>query len=204
MGTTHYSKNSTGKVTGPACSSQQTNVSLAHRQMLSNSTGASEPLSLDKQHTSSDVKNPSIAKVIPFSHQPTVNGSKPTVSAGTSLVTWKSSTDTNFHVKPEGDALLQCNSMLSNVTKVDGSQVSIPGQQCLASEDGLMTVFAPTKDGQLRPICKTICSCQLRQRALKYADKGKTKDDSIVIDSDEEEVDKNITAADTLNNQGIL
>ena len=200
-GSPHYSNNSIAKVVSSMGSPQGTNISVAQKEPHCNS-GAGAPLSLDKQHSTADVKNPSVAKVVPFSHQP--SGSKSTVSACTSSVTANNSTVTNFQVKPEGQTVSQCNALSNNVTRISGSQVAIAGQQCVASEDGTMTVFAPSEDGQLRPTCKIICSCQLRQRALKYGDKGKTKDDCIVIDSDEEEEEKNVEDAETLNNQGIL
>ena len=90
------------------------------------------------------------------------------------------------------------------MTTPSGSQMSIGTPPCLASQDGIMTVFAPMSDGQMRPICRTICSCQLRKRAMKYGDKGKTKDDSIIIDSDEEGDSKSSEGVDSVNKQGIL
>ena len=94
--------------------------------------------------------------------------------------------------------------VLNLPSKIIGSQESTGSQTCLAPEGGLMTVFAPTADGQMLPICTTICSCELRKRALKYADKGKTKGDSIVIDSDEEDDKKNNVVVDSVNKQGIV
>ena len=82
------------------------------------------------------------------------------------------------------------------------TSVDISESQCPAPDGGMMTVFAHFEDGQVRPIMRTICSCQLRKRALKYADKGKTKTDSIVLDSDEEE-EKNSVAAGSVGDQGI-
>ena len=67
-----------------------------------------------------------------------------------------------------------------------------------------MTVCARDEDGHLQPIFTTICSCQLRKRALKYADKGTTRGDSIVIDSDEEEDSKSNIATIKLVNEGIF
>lgn len=91
------------------------------------------------------------------------------------------------------------------MTENSGSQESTGTQTLcpLALEDGIGFVFTSTPDGQLKPICKTICSCQLRQRALKYVDKGKSKDDSIVIDSDEEDEKKDNVVVDSVDKQGI-
>ena len=95
--------------------------------------------------------------------------------------------------------------MVLNLTsKITGYQESTGSDTCLAPEGGVMTVYAPTADGQMRPICTTICSCELRKRSLKYADKGKTKGDSIVIDSDEEDDKKNNVDVDFVNRQGIV
>lgn len=182
---------------GSSCSSQQTSTSLTCKHVHPNSSGISgQPLG-DKQ-TTSDVKNPSIVKVAPFSHQPSPNCTNSSVSSSSSSVPLNSSSiETNSQVKPEGQMVLNLPS------KINGSQESNGSQTCLAPEGGVMTVYASTADGQMQPICTTICSCQLRKRALKYVDKGKTKDDSIVIDSDEEDGKKNDVVADSVNKQGI-
>ena len=178
-----------------ACS-PQINESVECGQTNSNSTSSNELLSLDKQHASSDVKNPSVAKVVPFSHQPSLNTVKCSVGVCTTSATLTGSTASSSQIKSEVQTVSQCSSLLSHV--------NIPAFQYLASEDGLMTILAPTEDGQMQPLVKTICSCQLRQRALKYVDKGKTKDTSIIIDSDEEEDKNDVAPADSLNNQGIF
>lgn len=168
--------------------------------MHPNSTGSSGLPSVDKQ-TTSDVKNPSIVKVAPFSHQPSPNCTKSSVSTSSSSLSPNSSTvETNSQVKTENPMVLN---LSSKITETIGSEESTGGQTCLAPDGGLMTVFAPTEDGQMRPICTTICSCQLRKRALKYIDKGKTKDDSIVIDSDEEDDKKNDMGVESINKKGI-
>lgn len=195
-GRPNFGKNSTTKMLDSACSSQQTKTGLVYRHQTS--TGSSDLPSVDKQ-TTSDVKNPSIVKVAPFSHQPSPNCAKSSVGTSSSSITPNNSTiETNAQVKPENQMVLHLQSKITGAT-----EESTEGETCLAPDGGLMTVFAPTADGQMRPICRTICSCQLRKRAEKYIDKGKTKDDSIVIDSDEEDDKKNDVAVDTINKQGI-
>lgn len=182
-----------------ACSSQQTNTSLGCRHTHTNTTGCRDSPSIEKQTTSSDVKNPSVVKVAPFSHQPSPNSAKSSVvTSSSSSIQNSSSIETNSQVKPEDQIVMR---LLSKVAGASGSDESVGNQTCLAPDGELMTVFAPTADGQMRPICRTICSCQLRKRALKYRDKGKTKDDSILIDSDNE--DENRNPIDSVNNQGI-
>ena len=205
MGSPHYSHNAMAKVTDSACSSEKTNASLSQRQTYSTSTGVSEPLSLDKQHVSLDSKNPSIAKVEPFSHQPLASNIKSSMNVCTPSVAGKISTDTNVQVKAEDQMVSLCNSLPTDpVMRINDTELSAPDHQCQASENGLMTIYAANGDGGLRPIITTICSCQLRQRALKYVDRGKTKGDSIVLDSDEEEDKKDIVPVHNIINQGIF
>lgn len=178
--------------------SSPTSTSVTCKHVHPNSAGTSGQPSGDKQITS-DVKNPSIVKVAPFSHQPSPNFTKSSVTSSLLSMPLNSTTiETNSQVKPEGQMVLNLPS------KTTGYQESTGSDTCLAPEGGLMTVFAPTADGQMRPICTTICSCELRKRSLKYADKGKTKGDSIVIDSDEEEEKKNNVVVDSVNKQGIV
>ena len=182
---------------GSSCSSQ-TSITVTCKHVHPNSAGTSAQPSGDKQ-TSCDVKNPSIMKVAPFIHQPSRNFTKsPVTSSLSSEPLNSSSVETNSQVKPEGQLVLNL------PHKITGSQESTGSETCLAPEGGLMTVFAPSADGQMLPICTTICSCELRKRSLKYADKGKTKGDSIVIDSDEEDEKKNNVVVDSVNKQGIL
>lgn len=178
---------------GSSCSSQ-----TSTRNVHPNSAGTSGQPSGDKQ-TTCDVKNPSIVKVAPFIHQPSPNLTKSPVTSSLSSVPLNSSSiETNSQVKSEGQMVLNLQH------KLTGSQENTGSETCLAPEGGVMTVFAPTADGQMVPICTTICSCELRKRALKYADKGKTKGDSIVIDSDEEDEKKSDVVVDSVNKQGIL
>lgn len=196
-GCSHFTKK---EVTGSACSSKQTNgtCTTLYRNFYPNSTGTDmDPQSLDKQLTTTDVKNPSIVKIAPFSHQPSPNCSKSPMGTSSS---------SNSQIKPEGQVVSHCIAVPSNhMTENSGSQESTGTQTLcpLALEDGIGFVFTSTPDGQLKPICKTICSCQLRQRALKYVDKGKSKDDSIVIDSDEEDEKKDNVVIDSVDKQGI-
>ena len=173
--------------------SQQTNVSTAQEQKNLNSSVTGEAVSLDKKRATSDGKTPSVAKVVPFSHQPSVSAVKCSASTCCSSATPTVSAATNSQIQQS--VAHEQNSMLQ--TSVDISE-----SQCPAPDGGIMTVFAHFEDGQVRPIMRTICSCQLRKRALKYADKGKTKTDSIVLDSDEEE-EKNSAAAGSVGDQGI-
>ena len=173
--------------------SQQTNVSTAQEQKNLNSSVTGEAVSLDKKRATSDGKTPSVAKVVPFSHQPSVSAVKCSASTCCSSATPTVSAATNTQIQQS--VAHEQNSMLQ--TSVDISE-----SQCPAPDGGIMTVFAHFEDGQVRPIMRTICSCQLRKRALKYADKGKTKTDSIVLDSDEEE-EKNSAAAGSVGDQGI-
>ena len=193
LGSPHFTKNSITKVPGSSCSSQTTT-----RHVHPNSADTSGQPSGDKQ-TTCDVKNPSIVKVAPFNHQPSPNFTKSSVTSSLSSVPLNSSSiETNSQVKPEGQMVLNL------PHKMTGCQQSTGSETCLAPEGGLMTVFAPNADGQMLPICTTICSCELRKRSLKYADKGKTKGDSIVIDSDEEDEKKNDVVVNSVNKQGIL
>ena len=205
MGSPHYSNNMTAKATDSSCSSEKTNASLSQRQTHTTSTSVCEPLSLDKQQASLDSKNPSIAKVEPFSHQPLASCAKSSSSVCTPSLPGKISTDTNIQVKAEDQMVSLCNSLPTDlITRINNSELSTPSHQCHAAQDGLMTIYAANGGGELRPIITTICSCQLRQRALKYVDKGKTKDDSIVLDSDDEEEKEDIVPVDSIINQGIF
>jgi len=184
-------------VSGSACSSL-TSASVTCKHVHPDSASTVGQPSGDKQ-TTCDVKNPSIVKVAPFSHQPSPNFTKSSVTSSLSSVPpSNASIETNSQVKPEGQMVLNLPS------KITGYQESTGSDICLAPEGGVMTVFAPTADGQMRPICTTICSCELRKRALKYADKGKTKGESIVIDSDEEDDKKNNVDVNFVNKQGIV
>ena len=162
--------------------------------MHPNSAGTSGQPSGDKQ-TVCDVKNPSVVKVAPFSHQPSPNFTKSSVTSSLSSVP---SIKANSQVKPEGQIILNLSS------KITDSQESTGSNNCLAPEGGLMTVFVPTSDGQMQPLCTTICSCELRRRSLKYVDKGKTKDDSIVVDSDGEDEKNNNVVVNSVYKQGIV
>lgn len=180
----HNGNNSTTKATEKAGSPQQMQVTfdVTHQQTQSNSKQTSDVSSNNKEPPCSDIKNPSIAKVIPFSHQPTVNSTRSLVGSIEPTVVEKSSCNAISQVGSESSITSACSDPVASL-----SQVNNQGQNFHASKDGLMTVCAPQKDGNLQPVFTTICSCQRRQRASQYIDKGTRKDDSILIDSDEEE-----------------
>ena len=128
--------------------SQQTNVSTAQEQKNLNSSVTGEAVSLDKKRATSDGKTPSVAKVVPFSHQPSVSAVKCSASTCCSSATPTVSAATNTHIQQS--VAHEQNSMLQ--TSVDISE-----SQCPAPDGGMMTVFAHFEDGQVRPIMRTIC-----------------------------------------------
>ena len=183
-------------VSGSSCSSQ-TSASGTCKHAHPNSAGTTEQPSGDKK-TTSDIKNPSVVKVSPFSHQPSPNFTTSSVTSSLSSGTMNSSSiETNSQLKPEGEIVLNLPS------KITGSQEITESHTCPAPDCGLKPVFFLAADGQMQSFCKIICSCELRKRSLKYVDKGKTKDDSIVVDSDEEDEKKNNVVVDSVNKQGI-
>lgn len=187
------------KATVSVAASQETDVSLAQRKSTSNSVGASEPSPLNKQPPPMDVRNPSIAKVVPFSHEPAINSAKSSVEVSTPSEVPKTDTDTNLHISPKGQVVMQSSLPQTNLK----TTLSLSPGYFHVSEDGCMTIFASGKGGHLQQLYKAVCRCQLRERALKYADKGKTKCDSIVIDSDEEDENRTDAAEENII-QGIF
>ncbi|PFX17666.1 Histone-lysine N-methyltransferase EHMT1 [Stylophora pistillata] len=184
---------------------QTNNNSQAQRDGHTTSTTTIVNLQPEKKSVSTDNKNPSVVKVAPYIHQPSPNSTKSIDGTNSSLLTLNTPTfEKASQVKPEDQVNLPCGTDVptNNVMVPQGSQITASALPCLASQDGMMTVFAPTSDGQMAPIIKTICSCQLRKRALKYADKGKTKNDSIIIDSDEEGDSESKAAVGSVYEQG--
>lgn len=178
------------------------NRAQAQKDGQTTSTSTSDNPPLEKK---SENKNPSINKVAPFIHKPSPNSSKFIDGTNSSSLTLNNPTsETASEVKLEEQVKLHCGTEVPpmNVTVSSVSQIMTSTPPCLASQDGMMTVFAPTSDGQMKPIIRTICSCQLKKRSLKYADKGKTKNDSIIIDSDEEGDKKSKVASGSVNEQG--
>ena len=178
------------------------NRAQAQKDGQTTSTSTSDNPPLEKK---SENKNPSINKVAPFIHKPSPNSSKFIDGTNSSSLTLNNPTsETASEVKHEDQVKLHCGTEVPpmNVTVSSVSQIMTSTPPCLASQDGMMTVFAPTSDGQMKPIIRTICSCQLKKRSLKYADKGKTKNDSIIIDSDEEGDNKSKAASGSVNEQG--
>ncbi|XP_067056627.1 histone-lysine N-methyltransferase EHMT2-like isoform X1 [Acropora muricata] len=149
----------------------QVTFDVTHQQTQSNSKQTSDVSSNNKEPPSSDTKNPSIAKVVPFSHQPTVNTTRCLVGSIEPPVVEKSSSNAISQVHSES---LITSASSDSVASL--SQVNIYGQHCHC--------ITPQKDGIFQPVSSTILS---RQRASQYVDKGTRKDDSILIDSDEEE-----------------
>ena len=174
-----------------SCSQQRNNAVQEQKSLNSSVTG--EAVSLDKKRATSDGKTLSVAKVVPFSHQPSVSAVKCSTSTCCSSATSTVSSATNTQIQQ---------TVAHEQSSTLPTSVDISESQCPAPDGGIMTVFAHFEDGQVHPIMRTICSCQLRKRALKYADKGKTKTDSIILDSDEEE-EKNSVAAGSVGDQGI-
>lgn len=179
------------------------NRAQAQKDGQTTSTSTSDNPPLEKK---SENKNPSINKVAPFIHKPSPNSSKFIDGTNSSSLTLNNPTsETASEVKHEDQVKLHCGTEVPpmNVTVSSVSQIMTSTPPCLASQDGMMTVFAPTSDGQMKPIIRTICSCQLKKRSLKYADKGKTKNDSIIIDSDEEGDNKSKAASGSVNEQDV-
>lgn len=170
----------------------------AQSETLSSSKVNSDLSCKDKEPSTSEVRSPSIAKVVPFSHQPSVSSGTSSVGTSKPSPVEKVCSNTICQNGPESPTVSTCNSLTSLC------KVNLAGEHCHASKDGLMTVCARDEDGHLQPIFTTICSCQLRKRALKYADKGTTRGDSIVIDSDEEEDSKSNIATIKLVNEGAV
>lgn len=167
--------NSTKKTTVKAGSPQlmQVTFDVTHQQTQSRSKQTSDVSSNNKELPSSDTKNPSIAKVVPFSHQPTVNTTRSLVGSIEPAVVEKSSCNAISQVCSES---LITSASSDSVASL--SQVNIHGQRCHC--------IAPQKDGIFQPVTSTILP---RQRASQYVDKGTRKDDSILIESDEDEED---------------
>lgn len=149
----------------------QVTFDVTHQQTQSNSKQTSDVSSNNKEPPSSDTKNPSIAKVVPFSHQPTVNTTRSLVGSIEPAVVEKSSSNAISQVHSES---LITSASSDSVASL--SQVNIYGQHCHC--------ITPQKDGIFQPVSSTILP---RQRASQYVDKGTRKDDSILIDSDDEE-----------------
>ena len=136
--------------------------------------------SSDKHSAASDSKNPSVVKIAPFSHHPSSNKCKPKTSYSLPISA-HSNQDTSAPIKSEDQTTLDC-----------GQLSAISSSQNYHEDDRVVTVFVQKENSNICPIpvagvAKAICSCQLRQHVTKYGDKGKSNDDPIVIDSDEEE-----------------